>query len=188
MWKQLLPGLRMTLMLTVLTGLAYPGLVTALCQLIFPKQANGSLVTNESWPCSNPTPGVMRPMCPPHDSNFDAAGAGNRVAWVGHLIAHWQDEDSLNQVSTNETYAYTVTFFDWGAPNETRGFQVGPSRTYPTPPYPERDWNHEAVVRAFVMSDGSAFAVSNIGGYGYHVQLTRATADAVLPTIFRHDY
>ncbi len=47
MWKQLLPGLRMTLMLTVLTGLAYPGLVTALCQLIFPKQANGSLVTNK---------------------------------------------------------------------------------------------------------------------------------------------
>jgi K+-transporting ATPase ATPase C chain len=45
MWKQLLPGLRLTLVLTVLTGLAYPGIVTPLCQALFPKQANGSLVS-----------------------------------------------------------------------------------------------------------------------------------------------
>jgi K+-transporting ATPase ATPase C chain len=44
MWKQMLPGFRMTLLLTVLTGLAYPGLVTAVCQLLFPRQANGSLI------------------------------------------------------------------------------------------------------------------------------------------------
>jgi potassium-transporting ATPase KdpC subunit len=44
MWKQMLPGLRMTLWLTVLTGLIYPGLVTGLSQLMFPKQANGSLI------------------------------------------------------------------------------------------------------------------------------------------------
>ncbi|MGC4056362.1 MAG: potassium-transporting ATPase subunit KdpC [Paludibaculum sp.] len=45
MWKQLLPGLRLTLVLTVLTGLAYPGIVTPLCQVLFPRQANGSLVS-----------------------------------------------------------------------------------------------------------------------------------------------
>lgn len=45
MWQQLLPALRMTLALTVLTGLAYPLAVTGLCQLLFPWQANGSLVT-----------------------------------------------------------------------------------------------------------------------------------------------
>ena len=44
MWRQLLIGLRMTLMLTVLTGLLYPGLVTGICQMIFPNQANGSLI------------------------------------------------------------------------------------------------------------------------------------------------
>jgi K+-transporting ATPase ATPase C chain len=33
----------MTLVMTVLTGLIYPGVVTGLCQLLFPKQANGSL-------------------------------------------------------------------------------------------------------------------------------------------------
>ena len=44
MWRQMLPGLRMTLVMTVLTGLIYPGVVTGLCQLLFPNQANGSLV------------------------------------------------------------------------------------------------------------------------------------------------
>lgn len=44
MWRQLLPGLRMTLVMTVLTGLIYPGVVTGLCQLLFPKQADGSLI------------------------------------------------------------------------------------------------------------------------------------------------
>jgi K+-transporting ATPase ATPase C chain len=37
----------MTLALTVLTGLIYPGLVTGLSQLIFPKQANGSLIQKD---------------------------------------------------------------------------------------------------------------------------------------------
>jgi K+-transporting ATPase ATPase C chain len=45
MWTQLLPALRMTLLLTVLTGLIYPGVVTGLCQALFPAQANGSLVS-----------------------------------------------------------------------------------------------------------------------------------------------
>lgn len=44
MWRQLMPGLRMTILFTLLTGLLYPGLVTALCQALFPLQANGSLV------------------------------------------------------------------------------------------------------------------------------------------------
>jgi K+-transporting ATPase ATPase C chain len=35
----------MTLTLTVLTGLLYPGVVTGLCQLLFPTAANGSLIT-----------------------------------------------------------------------------------------------------------------------------------------------
>ena len=47
MWKQMLPGLRMTVVLSVLTGLAYPGIVTGLCQLLFPRQANGTLVLKD---------------------------------------------------------------------------------------------------------------------------------------------
>ena len=43
--KQLRPAIMMTLVLCVITGLIYPGVVTGLAQLIFPHQANGSLVT-----------------------------------------------------------------------------------------------------------------------------------------------
>lgn len=143
-------------------------------------------VTMESWSCDRQEGSLVTPMCPPHDSNFDAAGAGNRVAWVSHLRARWQEEDSLGHIRGNETYAYSVTFFDWGAPNATRGFQVGPSSTYAVPPYPDRDWNHEAVVRVFVMPDGSAFAIGKIGGYGYHIQLTHAASDAVAPSVIEN--
>lgn len=45
MIKELGPGLRLTLALTILTGLLYPAVMTALSMGIFPKQANGSLVT-----------------------------------------------------------------------------------------------------------------------------------------------
>ena len=38
------PAIVLALLLTVLTGLIYPGVVTALAQLIFPNQANGSLI------------------------------------------------------------------------------------------------------------------------------------------------
>ncbi|MBV9691014.1 MAG: potassium-transporting ATPase subunit KdpC [Ktedonobacteraceae bacterium] len=37
------PAIVITLLLTVLTGFIYPGIVTGLAQLIFPYQANGSL-------------------------------------------------------------------------------------------------------------------------------------------------
>jgi potassium-transporting ATPase KdpC subunit len=43
MWKQLLPAFRMTLLMTILTGLIYPAAITGLCQLLFKDQANGSL-------------------------------------------------------------------------------------------------------------------------------------------------
>ena len=43
--NQLRPAILVTLVLMVITGLLYPGLVTGLAQLFFPRQANGSLVT-----------------------------------------------------------------------------------------------------------------------------------------------
>jgi potassium-transporting ATPase KdpC subunit len=47
MWKQLLPGLRMTILLTILTGLIYPGVVTGLCQILFKDKADGSLLLKD---------------------------------------------------------------------------------------------------------------------------------------------
>ena len=44
--QQLRPAVVMVLALCALTGLVYPGIVTALAQALFPRQANGSLVTS----------------------------------------------------------------------------------------------------------------------------------------------
>lgn len=44
---QLLLAFRVTLLMTILTGLIYPAVVTGLCQMLFPHQANGSLVKVE---------------------------------------------------------------------------------------------------------------------------------------------
>ena len=45
--NRLRPAIVMTLVLCVITGFIYPGVVTGLAQLLFPRQANGSLVTRQ---------------------------------------------------------------------------------------------------------------------------------------------
>ncbi|HVA58605.1 MAG: potassium-transporting ATPase subunit KdpC [Gemmatimonadaceae bacterium] len=42
--NQLRPAIVITLALCVITGIIYPGAVTAVAQLLFPRQANGSLI------------------------------------------------------------------------------------------------------------------------------------------------
>lgn len=44
MFTQFIPALRMLVVLSVLTGVAYPTLVTGIAQLAFPGAANGSLI------------------------------------------------------------------------------------------------------------------------------------------------
>jgi len=41
---QILPAFRVTLFMTILTGLIYPGVVTGICRVVFPKQSAGSLI------------------------------------------------------------------------------------------------------------------------------------------------
>ncbi|MFI9045479.1 potassium-transporting ATPase subunit KdpC [Streptomyces sp. NPDC053427] len=50
---QHLAALRMLLVFTVLTGLAYPLLVTGIVQVAFPHQANGSLLTTHGRPVAS---------------------------------------------------------------------------------------------------------------------------------------
>lgn len=47
MRAQLRPALAFLLVMTLLTGVAYPAMVTALAQALFPSQANGSLIETQ---------------------------------------------------------------------------------------------------------------------------------------------
>ena len=51
MIKELGPGFRMTLVFTIFLGLLYPAVMTGISQLIFPRQANGSMVDSERKGC-----------------------------------------------------------------------------------------------------------------------------------------
>lgn len=50
MFKQLRPAVVSFLLLTLITGLAYPLLVTGVAQVVFPDQANGSLIMKDGKP------------------------------------------------------------------------------------------------------------------------------------------
>ena len=47
MFKELGPALRLTLVLTLLTGFIYPAAVTTVAQIVFPQAANGSLISRD---------------------------------------------------------------------------------------------------------------------------------------------
>jgi K+-transporting ATPase ATPase C chain len=44
MWEQILPGLRIKIFFTIALGIVYPLAMTGISQLLFPHQANGSLI------------------------------------------------------------------------------------------------------------------------------------------------
>lgn len=44
MWEQILPGLRIKIFFTLVLGIAYPVIMTGICQVAFPFQSNGSLL------------------------------------------------------------------------------------------------------------------------------------------------
>jgi potassium-transporting ATPase KdpC subunit len=46
--KYLRPAVVLTLILTIVTGFLYPGIITGIAQVVFPYQANGSLIKNSS--------------------------------------------------------------------------------------------------------------------------------------------
>jgi K+-transporting ATPase ATPase C chain len=74
------PAIALTLLLSVLTGLIYPGIVTGLAQLIFPWQANGSIVEAGGRPVGSALIGQAFTRPEYFHSRPSAAGAGYDAA------------------------------------------------------------------------------------------------------------
>ena len=74
--NQLRPAIVVTVLLMVLTGLLYPGLVTVVAQLVFPRQSNGSLVMNHGHAIGSALIGQQFARAEYFHARPSAAGAG----------------------------------------------------------------------------------------------------------------
>jgi potassium-transporting ATPase KdpC subunit len=74
--NQLRPAIVATFVIMVITGLLYPGLVTAVAQLVFPRQANGSLVVKDGQAIGSALIGQQFAAARYFHGRPSAAGAG----------------------------------------------------------------------------------------------------------------
>jgi K+-transporting ATPase ATPase C chain len=74
--NQLRPAIVVTIALMLITGLLYPGLVTAVAQLVFPRQADGSLVVRDGQVIGSALIGQQFARAEYFHARPSAAGAG----------------------------------------------------------------------------------------------------------------
>lgn len=74
--NQLRPAIVVTVLLMLITGILYPGLVTAVSQLVFPHQANGSLVERNGQEIGSALIGQRFARAEYFHARPSAAGAG----------------------------------------------------------------------------------------------------------------
>jgi K+-transporting ATPase ATPase C chain len=77
------PAILMTLVLCIITGFVYPGIVTGLAQVLFPRQANGSLISVDGRVIGSALIGQMftqpsyfRPRPSAAGAGYDATASG----------------------------------------------------------------------------------------------------------------
>lgn len=112
--NQLRPAIVMTLLLMVVTGLIYPGIVTGIAQALFPRQANGSMVSADGRVVGSAliaqgftSPAYFHPRPSAAGSGYDAAASGGtnkgptdrKLAdtLVAQSVAHAVREDGAAQ-------------------------------------------------------------------------------------------
>jgi K+-transporting ATPase ATPase C chain len=74
--RQLRPAIVMTLVLCVITGALYPAVVTAIAQVVFPRQANGSMITEHGREIGSALLGQTFKSADYFHSRPSAAGSG----------------------------------------------------------------------------------------------------------------
>ena len=108
MWEQILPGLRIKLFMTVVLGVVYPLAMTGISQVLFPKQANGSLITagskvigSEIIGQSFAKPEYFHPRPSAAGSGYDAtASSGSNLGPTSAKLIHGtaKMDDKKNEV------------------------------------------------------------------------------------------
>lgn len=108
--NQLRPAIVMTFALMVLTGLIYPGIVTALAQAVFPRQANGSMVTVDGKTVGSEliaqgftSPAYFHPRPSAAGSGYDAtASAGSNKGPTDRKLADTLIAQAVTDVVAND--------------------------------------------------------------------------------------
>ena len=98
MLREFKPAFLMLLAFTVLTGLVYPFLVTGISQVLFPRQANGSLIERDGkavgsaligQPFSSPKYFWSRPSATsPYPYNAASSSGSNQGPTQGRTAVH----------------------------------------------------------------------------------------------------
>ena len=83
MFRQLRPAIVSVLVITVLTGMIFPALITVIAKIVFPHQANGSLIEQNGKVISSEVigqnfvaPGYFHPRPSAAGNGYDAANSG----------------------------------------------------------------------------------------------------------------